>query len=65
MPNAVKYPLVLRGGFSAWTPCDNPGYEIQINGSSAQDIYDEVIQYWTENNSSRFNVACSQAGITG
>ena len=65
MPNAVKYPLVLRGGFSAWTPCDNPGYEIQISGSSAQDIYNKVIQYWTENNSSRFNVACSQAGITG
>lgn len=64
MPNAAKYPLVLRGGFSAWYPCDNPGYEIQTNGSTAQQIYDEVILYWTDNNSSRFKVACSQAGIT-
>lgn len=64
MPNAAKYPLVLLGGFSAWYPCDNPGYEIQTNGSTAQEIYDKVIQYWTENNSSRFNVACSQAGIS-
>lgn len=64
MPNAAKYPLVLRGGFSAWYPCDNPGYEIMTNENSAQGIYDEIIKYWTENNSSRFNVACSQAGIT-
>lgn len=64
MPNVAKYPLVLRGGFSAWYPCDNPGYEVQTNKSAAQEIYNEIIQYWTENNSSRFNVACSQAGIS-
>lgn len=64
MPNVAKYPLVLRGGFSSWYPCENPGYEFQTNGSTAQEVYDEIIQYWTENNSSRFRIACSQAGIS-
>ena len=65
MPNVAKYPLVLKGGFSAWSPCANPGYEINTNGKTAQEIYNTVNKYWSENNSSRFKVACSQAGITG
>ena len=40
MPNVAKYPLVLRGGFSSWYPCENPGYEFQTNGSTAQEVYD-------------------------
>ncbi len=63
MPNVAMYPLVLRGGFSPWEPYGNPGYEFLTNKWSAKDLNNKIIAYWTENNSSRFNTACAQAGI--
>ena len=63
MPNVAMYPLVLRGSFSPWKPCGNPGYEFLTNNETAKDLNDQIIKYWTENNSSRFNTACAQAGI--
>ncbi len=63
MPNVAMYPLVLRGGFSPWKPCGNPGDEFLTYNATAQSINDQIIQYWTENNSSRFRTACTQAGI--
>ena len=63
MPNVAMYPLVLRGGFSPWEPYGNPGYEFLTNNWAAEALNDQIIAYWTENNSSRFNTACAQAGI--
>ena len=63
MPNVAMYPLVLRGGFSPWEPYGNPGYEFLTNNRAAEALNDQIIAYWTENNSSRFNTACAQAGI--
>ena len=63
MPNVAMYPLVLRGGFSPWEPYGNPGYEFLTNNRAAEALSDQIIAYWTENNSSRFNTACAQAGI--
>ena len=63
MPNVAMYPLVLRGGFSPWKPYGNPGYEFLTNDWTAQGLNDQIIAYWTENNSSNFNTACAQAGI--
>lgn len=63
MPNVAMYPLVLRGGFSPWNPYGNPGYEFLTNAWTAQGLNDQIIAYWTDNNSSNFNTACAQAGI--
>ena len=63
MPNVAMYPLVLRGGFSPWKPYGNPGYEFLTNAWTAQGLNDQIIAYWTDNNSSNFNTACAQAGI--
>ena len=45
------------------SPTANPGYEFLTNAWTAQGLNDQIIAYWTENNSSNFNTACAQAGI--
>lgn len=64
LPNVNTLPLVSKGGFTAWKSIgDKPGYVIYSKDETAQQIFDDDYNYWTQNNNRNWELAKSNAGI--
>jgi hypothetical protein len=69
LPSLTSFPLVRFGGLAAFSAFGSVPVEFTSGGnkgsysSAAERIFRTEIQYWTENNNSRWKAALSNAGF--